>query len=119
MVTYSDVGKRHAIYGVAMLEVLLFAEFTLALTLLLLIDAGVVRWHMGTPYTFAAITMLCTPVATAFCVTLSHHTWWYAHGLPIIAVPLWLCPLHCLFAHWALDAYWLVTLRDGRKATLP
>lgn len=44
---------------------------------------------------------------------------WYAHGLSWVGVPLWLPPLHGLFAHWVLDAYWLVTLRDARKATLP
>lgn len=119
MVTYADVGKRHCIYATALLEVLVFAEFTFFLTALLLIDVGIVRWHMNTPYGFAAVTSLCTPVAASLCVTLSHHTWWYAHGMPIISIPLWLLPMHGLFAHWALDAYWLVTLRDVRKSTLP
>ena len=53
------------------------------------------------------------------CVKLSVHTWWYAHGMPLLGVPVWLAPVHGLFAHWALDAYWMVTLRDARKATLP
>ena len=119
MVTYADVGKRHIIYATALLEVIVFAEFTLFLTALLLVDLGIVRWHMNTPYAFAGAAMICTPLATSLCVTLSHHTWWYAHGMPIVSVPLWLLPMHGLFAHWALDAYWLVTLRDVRKSTLP
>ena len=119
MVTYADVGKRHIIYATALLEVIVFAEVTLFLTVLLLVDLGIVRWHMHTPYGFAAAAMICTPLATSLCVTLSHHTWWYAHGMSFIAIPLWLCPMHGLFAHWALDAYWLVTLRDVRKSTLP
>jgi hypothetical protein len=119
MVTYADVGKRHIIYATAMLEVLSFAEYTLFLAFLLAIDAGIVCWHMNTPVTFAAVAAVCTPLATSICVTLSHHTWWYAHGMSVVGIPLWLCPLHCLFAHWALDAYWLVTLRDVRKSTLP
>ena len=119
MVTYSDVGKRHAVYLAALLEVILFAEYTLLLSALLLLNAGIVRWHMNTPYAFTGVAMLCTPVAASLCVTLSHHTWWYAHGMPVISIPLWLCPMHGLFAHWALDAYWLVTLRDVRKSTLP
>tara|TARA_B110000858_G_C17556526_1_gene360561 strand:+ start:66 stop:434 length:369 start_codon:yes stop_codon:yes gene_type:complete len=119
MVTYSDVGKRHVVYATALLEVVVFAEFTLFLTAMLLIDVGIARWHMNTPYAFSLVAMLCTPVAASLCVTLSHHTWWYAHGMNIIGIPLWLCPMHGLFAHWALDAYWLVTLRDVRKSTLP
>ena len=119
MVTYADVGKRHCIYATALLEVLMFAQSTVFLTALLLIDVGIVRWHMNTPYAFAGLTMFCTPIAASLCVTLSHHTWWYAHGLPYISIPLWLLPMHGLFAHWVLDAYWLVTLHDVRKATLP
>ena len=119
MVTYADVAKRHCIYATALLEVLVFAKFTLFLSLLLLADVLIVRWHMKTPYTFTAVTMTCTPVAAALCVSLSHDTWWYAHGMDYIGIPLWLCPMHGLFAHWVLDAYWLVTLNDVRKATLP
>ena len=119
MVTYADVGKRHCIYATALLEVLMFAEFTVFLTALLLVNVGIVRWHMHTPYGFAVVTSLITPIAASLCVTLSHHTWWYAHGMPFVSVPLWLFPMHGLFAHWALDAYWLVTLRDVRKSTLP
>ena len=119
MVTYADVTKRHIMYATALLEVLMFSQFTLFLTALLLIDVGVVRWHMNTPLGFTAIAMVCTPLAAALCVKLSHHTWWYAHGMDYIGIPLWLCPMHGLFAHWALDAYWLVTLRDVRKSTLP
>ena len=141
MVTYGDVGRRHVIYGVALLQVILFAEYTLFLTALLLVDMGLVCWHMNTPYAFTGIAMSCTPVAASLCVTLSHHTWWYepfpqtlhncpvpipsvhvpryAHGMNIIGIPLWLCPVHGLFVHWALDVYWLVTLTDARKAALP
>ena len=119
MVTYGDVGRRHVIYGVALLQVILFAEYTLFLTALLLVDMGLICWHMNTPYAFTGIAMSCTPVAASLCVTLSHHTWWYAHGMNIIGIPLWLCPVHGLFVHWALDVYWLVTLTDARKATLP
>jgi hypothetical protein len=51
----------------------------------------------------------CGPLAAALCVQLSHETWWYAHGLSLVGVPLWLCPLHGLFAHWVIDVYFLVT----------
>jgi hypothetical protein len=119
MVTYGDVGRRHAVYAVALFEVILLSKYTVLLTALLLVDLAIVRRHMNTPYAFTGITMLCTPVAASLCVTLSHHTWWYAHGMPLLAIPSWTCPMHGLFAHWALDAYWLVTLRDVRKSTLP
>lgn len=76
MVTYGDVGRRHVIYGVALLQVILFAEYTLFLTALLLVDMGLVCWHMNTPYAFTGIAMSCTPVAASLCVTLSHHTWY-------------------------------------------
>ena len=119
MVTYADVGRRFLIYAIGLLEVILFAEYTLVLTLLLLANIAVVRWHMKTPYTFSAVAMAATPFAAALCVKLNHHTWWYAHGMGYASIPPWLCPMHGLVAHWALDLYWLVSLRDVRKATLP
>ena len=59
------------------------------------------------------------PARHMVCVKLSHHTWWYAHGMDLLGFPSWLMPMHGLLAHWVLDAYWLVTLTDVRKATLP
>ena len=106
-------------YVVATLEVILFAEYTWFLAALLLADLALVRWHMGTPHAFAVLAVCCTPLATACCVKLSHHTWWYAHGLDLLGFPPWLCPMHGLFAHWVLDAYFLATLTDVRKSTLP
>lgn len=64
----------------------------------------------------------CAPAAHCRALPAAHPGGllrWYAHGLSWVGVPLWLPPLHGLFAHWVLDAYWLVTLRDARKATLP
>jgi hypothetical protein len=36
-----------------------------------------------------------------------------------LGVPPWLFPMHGLFAHWVLDAYFMVTLSEVRKITLP
>lgn len=119
MVTYAEVGKRHAAYASAVVVTILFAEHTLFLTALLCGVLAGVKWHMGTPSPFLVAIGTCGPLAAALCVKLSHHSWWYAHGMDWIGVPLWLPPLHAIFAHWILDAYWLVTLRDARKSTLP
>ena len=107
------------VYGAALLAVIVLAEYTLVLTASLLVGLLFVRWHMRTAYSFAAVTSVCTPLAASLCVKLSHHTWWYAHGMSVLGIPLWLCPMHGLFAHWALDAFWIVTLKDVRKSALP
>lgn len=101
------------------MSVILLAKFTVFLTVLLGALLAGVRWHMQSPLGFALATSVCTPIAAALCVKLSHDTWWYAHGMATCGVPLWLFPMHGLFAHWVLDAYWLVTLKDVRKTTLP
>jgi len=119
MVTYFDVGVRHGIYALSLVEIILLAQFTVVLSVLLTVNVGVVCWHMDSPLKFMGIVVVGGPIGAALCVTLSHHTWWYAHGLSVVAVPMWLFPLHGLFGHWILDAYWLATLREVRKATLP
>ena len=119
MVTYTDVARRHVVYASAVCAVLVTAEYTLFLTTLLLLALSAVRCHMKTPPMFTLLTTTCTPLTTGLCVKLSHHTWWYAHGMDYLGFPLWLMPMHGLLAHWVLDAYWLVTLTDVRKATLP
>ena len=119
MVTYSEVTQRHSLYGAGVIAVVMLAEYTLALTLLLGGLLAAVRWHMQTPIGFSALTCLGGPVGASLCVTLSHNTWWYAHGLPLVGVPPWLPFVHGVFAHWILDAYWLVTLTEVRKTTLP
>ena len=63
---------------------------------------------------FKLFLAIASALTAAFCCCR-----WYAHGMNIIGIPLWLCPVHGLFVHWALDVYWLVTLTDARKATLP
>ena len=119
MVTYRDVAKRHAVYGASILSVVLFAEYTWFLVLVLSGLLGGVRWHMGTPPMFSVMACTCVPLATSMCVKLSVHTLWFAYGIPILSIPPWLLAVHGLSAHWALDAYFLVTLRDVRKTTLP
>ena len=119
MVTYYEVGKRHAVYASVLVVLALCAEHTLMTTGVLLAMLVAVNWHMGSSRAFAAAVSLLGPVGASVCVNASHHTWWYAHGIPIISVPLWLFPLHGIFAHWILDMYWVVTLKEVRKATLP
>jgi len=119
MVTYQKVAKRHAVYATGVLAVTMLAEFTWALTVVLFTLLALVRWHMNTPITFTMLSCLCGPLSTTLSVNLSAHTLWFAHGMHILAIPPWLLAVHGLFAHWALDAYWLVTLRDVRKTTLP
>ena len=119
MVTYEDVGRRHAGYAAALFAVVALARTTVCLAVVLVALLAGVRWHMNTPLAFSLLVGAGGPLAAALCVQLSHDTWWHAHGLSWVGVPLWLCPLHGLFAHWVIDAYWLVTLRDARKAALP
>lgn len=119
MVTYRDVGKRHAVYGAGVIAVATLAQFSGMLTVVLFAALGAVRWHMGTPLLFCIAACACGPACAALCVNLSVHTFWFAHGMPWLSVPTWLPAVHGLFAHWALDLYFLVTLRDVRKTTLP
>ena len=119
MVTYGEVGRRHGVYAMALCAVITTAEYTLVLSTFLLACLLFARCHMRSPPMFTVATTVVTPLVTGLCVKLSHHTWWYAHGMDYLGFPLWLMPMHGLLAHWVLDAYWLVTLTDVRKATLP
>ena len=119
MVTYRDVGKRHCAYFTSLLLVIAVSKHTWTLFLLLCVILGVVKWHHNTPIAFVATTFFATPILTGFCVKLSAHTWWYANPIDLLGVPPWLFPMHGLFAHWVLDAYFMVTLSEVRKITLP
>lgn len=119
MVTYRDVAKRHVLYGFAFLLLVTISKYTWTLALALSILFGAVKYHHGTPHGFAAMTFISTPVMTGLCVNMSSNTWWYAHPIDFLGVPPWLFPLHGLLAHWVLDAYFLVTLSEVRKITLP
>ena len=119
MVTYRDVAKRHAVYLSAFVFVIAASKHTWALFLVLCSLFAGIKWHQNTPNGFAAMTFFTTPIVTGFCVKLSSHTWWYANPIDFLGVPPWLFPLHGLLAHWVLDAYFLVTLSEVRKITLP
>ena len=119
MVTFAAVGKRHALYGIAVVAIVSLAEFTWTLAALLLVVLGVVKQHMGTPSTFALLACVCGPACAALCARLSVHTLWFAHGVPWLVVPAWLPPAYGLLAHWAIDLYFLTTVRDLRRQTLP
>lgn len=67
------------------------------------------------PWLPQSLSQPLVPVTHSLCPVRR----WYAHGMDLLGIPLWLCPMHGLFAHWALDAYWLTTLTEVRKATLP
>jgi len=119
MVTYKEVGKRHAFYFSTLVTIGAFADNTMLTTIILAVILAGVTWHMDAPKLFGVVIALLGPVAASICVNVSHHTWWYAHGMPFLGVPLWLLPLHGIFAHWVVDMYWVVTLKEVRKATLP
>lgn len=119
MVTYRDVAKRHGVYASAFVCVIAASKYTWTLFLLLCALLVGIRWHQNTPLAFVALTFFATPITTGFCVKLSSHTWWYANPIDFLGVPPWLFPLHGLLAHWVLDAYFLVTLSEVRKITLP
>lgn len=119
MVTYRDVSKRHGFYASALIAVVVLAEHTTVLAVILAGLLAMVSVHMRAPKWFALFVSLLGPCAASVCVNGSHHTWWYAHGMPWLGVPLWLFPMHGLFGHWILDAYWVVSLTDVRKSTLP
>lgn len=119
MVTYADVAQRHALYVAAVFSTVVTAQYTVFLTCILTVELVCICYHMRTPPFFTILASTCTPLATSVCVKLSHHTWWYAHGMDLLGFPPWLMPMHGLLAHWVLDAYWFVTLTDVRKATLP
>jgi len=119
MVTYRDVAKRHAVYVTSTLAVILLSQYTWTLASVLTCLLAGIKWHQNTPIGFAVLTFFATPIASSLCVKLSSHTWWYAHQIDLISIPPWLFPLHGLLAHWVLDAYFLVTLSEVRKITLP
>jgi|TARA_B110000977_G_C10783256_1_gene379479 hypothetical protein len=119
MVTYREIGKRHAAYFSALVLVISVSNYTWLLFSLLCALLAAVKWHHGSPLAFVALTFFSTPLLTGFVVKLSSHTWWYAHPVEMIGVPPWLFPLHSLLAHWVLDAYFLATLQEVRKITLP
>lgn len=119
MVTFREVGKRHCVYFLAFVLVIAASKHTWTLFLLLSTLLAGIRWHHGTPAAFVGLVCIATPVATGFVVKLSNHTWWYADPIESLGVPPWLFPLHGLMAHWVLDAYFVVTLSEVRKITLP
>lgn len=75
MVSYTDVGRRHAGYAAAVLAVVALAQFTLLLTVALCAILAGVRWHMGTPTAFSLLACAGGPLGAALCVKLSHDTW--------------------------------------------
>lgn len=119
MVTYRDVAKRHGLYSSAFLLILLFSKYKWTLALLLSSLLAAAWHHHGTPVLFVALTSVATPLVTGMLVKHSEHTWWYANPIDFLGVPPWLFPLHGLLAHWVLDAYFMVTLSEVRKITLP
>lgn len=119
MVTFRDVAKRHASYAAGLASTILLAPWPLALTLALGALTAAVRWHQQTPVAFLIATSVSATLMTAMVVSFSAKTWWYADGLPYLNIPLWLLPLHGLAAQWVLDVYYLTTLRDVRRSTLP
>lgn len=119
MVTYRDVSKRHGGYLLSFILVVTISSRPWILAMLLTLVLGAVRWHQNTPIGFAALTFFATPLFAGLCVNLSSYTWWYAKPLDYVGVPPWLFPLHGLLAHWILDAYFMVTLSEVRKITLP
>ena len=119
MVVYRDVVKRHGVYCGAVLAVITLSQYTWTLTSLMTGMLLAVRWHHSTPMPFMLLTTVSTPLVTGLCVKLSAHTWWYAAPIDLLGVPPWLFPMHGLLAHWVLDAYFMVTLRDLRKSALP
>lgn len=119
MVSQLDLMKRHAVYAIAIVLIITMSKYTWLLAVTLTGVLLGIRWHHSTPVPFMLLTSFATPIATGFCVKLSAHTWWYASPIDFIGVPPWLFPLHGLLAHWVLDAYFMVTLRDLRKSALP
>lgn len=119
MVFHHDIYKRHGVYASSIVLVIIMATRPLALTLSLIALLIAVRWHSAAPVPFLLISSVVPSLASGLCVRLSTDTFWFAHGLDSIGVPLWLFPLHGLLALWVCDAYRLVTLRDLRKSTLP
>lgn len=119
MVGHRDIAKRHGVYTVALLSVILFSKYTYFLASVLTGMLLAIRWHHSTTYPFLMLVSFATPLSTGLCVKLSAHTWWYAAPIELLGIPPWLFPMHGLFAHWVLDAYFLATLHDLRKSVLP
>jgi len=119
MVVYRDIVNRHIVYSAAVFAVITISQYTWMLAGLLTGLLLGIRWHHGTPVPFMVLTAFATPIVTGLCVKLSAHTWWYAAPIDWLGVPPWLFPMHGLLAHWVLDAYFMITLRDLRKSALP
>lgn len=119
MVLHRDIYKRFGLYTSSIVLVIIMAARPLALTLSLIALLVALRWHSAAPVNFLLITSAVPSIASGLCVRLSTDTFWFAHGLDSIGVPLWIFPINGILSLFVCDAYHLVTLRDLRKSSLP
>ena len=119
MVTYTEVAKRHTVYVACLALIVLFARHAVALACVLCIALGLLAKSLKTPIAFSAYTGFGGSAAVSVCAVFSRHTLWFADGLSHLEVPVWLPCALGVGAHWALDLFYITTLVEARKSTLP
>ena len=105
MVALNDVVRRHPLYAVSVLTLLLFSNNWVACTLSLCAVTYVLKWHSGTPWLFLFSCGVAFTAVEIVLVSTTARTMRYDYAIPELGVPLWLLPWWSVRSHWVLDLY--------------
>jgi hypothetical protein len=118
MVALNDVVRRHPLYAVSVLTLLLFSNNWMACTLSLCVVTYVLKWHSGTPWLFLLSCGVAFTAVEIVLVSTTARTMRYDYAIPELGVPLWLLPWWSVRSHWVLDLYracGILQKRNGEK----
>lgn len=105
MVALNDVVRRHPLYAVSLLILILFSNNWVACTLSLSAVTYVLKWHSGTPWLFLVSCGVAFTTAEIVLVSTTSRTMRYDYAISELGVPLWLLPWWSVRSHWVLDLY--------------
>jgi hypothetical protein len=105
MVARGDVARRHLLYAVSVVCLLLFSDNWLVCTLLMCAIAQALRWHSKSSLLFMTVAALAFPLVEVVLVSTTSRTMRYDYAIPELGIPLWLLPWWAVRAHWVLDIY--------------
>lgn len=114
----TDFTRRAAVHLLSLIEVVAIADHGWLLAFLLTFNVFAVRsLTPHSPAAFSAVVMLATLIVVPVMVNLSESTFWFAHGLRTLNIPLWILPYAAIVAHWVLDAHCVITRFASRRTT--
>lgn len=105
MVALNDVVRRHPLYAVSILTLLMFSNDWVVCTLSLSVVTYILKWHSGTPWLFLASCSVAFTALEIVLVSTTARTIRYDYAIPRLRVPLWLLPWWSVRSHWVLDLY--------------